>query len=308
MSMDDNNTDKITLTTNNKRNKWILNIILIIGFLGLFVYYFLFAPFHNKDVVIHVASGQSTNSVLKELENKNAIRDDFTLKVFIKLLKRGKGIISGDYLIKKNTPVWVVAWQLSRGHHNIEPIKITIREGLTNDEIADLLADKLAGFRRDLFMTGAQDKQGYLFPDTYFFFPHDTAQELVDKLSNNFENQIKTVSSLIAESEHNLSEIITMASILEGEAGGKEDIEMISGILWKRVSIGMPLQVDIDKSTYTQKGLPSKPLNNPGLQSIRASLNPKDSSYLYYLHDKNGKVYFARSYEEHKRNIDNYLR
>jgi len=293
---------------NKKRNNWILNIILIIGFLGLFVYYFLFAPFGNKDVIIHVASGQSTDSVISELENKNAIRNDFTLKVFIKLLKKGKGIISGDYLIKKSSPVWVVAWQLGRGHHNIEPIKITIREGLTNDEIATIFADKIASFRKDLFLADTQEKQGYLFPDTYFFFPLDTTPELIDKLLNNFENRIKNLSSSISTSGHSLQEIITMASILEGEAGGKEDIEIISGILWRRISIGMSLQVDIDKSTYSQKGLPLKPLNNPGLQSIQASLNPKDSPYLYYLHDKNGKVYFARNYEEHKRNIDNYLK
>jgi UPF0755 protein len=287
----------------------ILNIFLVFGFVVLFfLYYFLSAPYSNKDVIIHVLSGQSINSVSLELENKNAIRNNFTLKVFIKLLKSGKGIISGDYLIKKNSPVWITAWQLSRGHHNIEPIKVTIREGLTNEEIADLLANKLAGFRRDLFLTGGQGKQGYLFPDTYFFFPLDTAQELVDKLSNNFENRIKNLNPTIISSGKNLSDIIIMASILEGEAGGKEDIAIISNILWKRISLGMFLQVDTEKSTYTTKGLPSKPLNNPGLLSIRSAINPIDSPYLYYLHDKNGEVHFARTFEEHKRNIANYLK
>lgn len=99
-----------------------------------------------------------------------------------------------------------------------------------------------------------------------------------------------------------------MASILEGEAKGKEDIGLISGILWKRISLGMPLQVDVDRSTYEKKGFPVAPLNNPGLMSINASLNPIASKYLYYLHDKNGKVHYATSYEEHKRNINNYLK
>jgi len=287
----------------------ISNTFLVISFIFLFfLYYFLSAPFGNKDVIFHVSSGQSISSISLELENKNIIRNDFTLKFFIKLLKSGKGIISGDYLIKKNSPVWIVAWQLGRGHHNIEPIKITIREGLNSEEIANLLADKLSGFRKDSFLTLGDDKQGYLFPDTYFFFPLDTVEEIIEKLSNNFDNRIKNLNISINSSGKSLSDIIIMASILEGEASGKEDIAIISGILWKRIKLGMPLQVDIDISTYTTKGLPLKPLNNPGLLSINASINPVNSSYLYYLHDKNGKVYFAKSFEEHKRNINNYLK
>ena len=70
----------------------------------------------------------------------------------------------------------------------------------------------------------------------------------------------------------------------------------------------MPLQVDIDKSTYLEKGLPEKPLNNPGLLSIRAAINMENSSYLYYLHEKNGNVHYAVSFDEHKRNISKYLK
>jgi UPF0755 protein len=248
------------------------------------------------------------NSVTLELKDKKAVRSDFTLKIFIKLLKKGTGVVSGDYLISKNSPVWIVAWQVARGNHNIEPIKVTIREGLTNEQIATLLTDKLTGFRKDLFLVGVNDKQGYLFPDTYFFFPLDQANEIIQKLSNNFENKTKNLKSSIDKSGKSLDDIIIMASILEWEAGGKEDIQIISGILWKRISIGMPLQVDIDKSTYKNKGLPAGPLSNPGLVAINASINPKDSHYLYYLHDKNGKVHFAVTFDEHKRNINKYLK
>jgi UPF0755 protein len=291
-----------------KAKNWIPNIFLIIGFVALFSYYLLFAPYGNKDIIIHISNGASINSVALKLEGEKAIRYDFTLKVFIKLLKKGKGIISGDYLIKKNSPVWTVAWQISRGYHNIEPIRIIIREGLTNEDIATMLADKLAGFRKDLFLTGTNNKQGYLFPDTYFFFPLDTTDEIIEKLSNNFEVKIKNLSSEINKSGKSTAQIIIMASILEGEASGKEDIRIISGILWRRISLDIPLQVDIDKSTYETKGLPSEPLNNPGLQSIEAAINPVSSSYLYYLHDKNGGVHYAVTFEEHKSNIAKYLK
>jgi len=299
--------DNDIISTNPKKDKYkklILNIILGIGFFVLFSYYFLSSPFGNKDVIIHVAPNQSVDSVLNNLKNDRVIRNNLTTKIFIKLFKSGKGIITGDYLFKKKSLVWVVSWQLSRGKHNIEPIKITIKEGFTNEEIAVLLADKLAGFRKDLFLNEALNKQGYLFPDTYFFYPLDTTEEIVEKLSDNFINKTKGLNF----NSKQMDDIIIMASILEKEANGDVDINIISGILWKRISISMPLQVDVEKTTYETKGLPPKPINNPGLDAIRASLNPADSSYLYYLHDKNGKVYYARTYEEHMNNINRYLK
>lgn len=303
----DENLDNVE-QLHKKSQKRILNIFLAFGFFLVFIYYFLSAPFGNKDVVIHISSGQSVSSVALELSNEKAVRSDFTLKIFIKLLKKGTGVVSGDYLVSKNSPVWVVAWQVARGHHNIEPIKVTIREGLTNEEIASLFADKLVGFRKDLFLSEVNGKQGYLFPDTYLFFPLDSANEIVEKLSNNFQKKIKSISEDIANSGKKLSDIIIMASILEGESGGKDDIYIISGILWKRIALGMPLQVDVEKSTYKNKGLPPNPLNNPGLIAINASIKPAPSSYLYYLHDKSGKVHFAITFEEHKNNISKYLK
>ena len=300
----DNDINKIR-QSNKLSKKWILSAFFIVA---IFVYLFFSAPFKNKDVIIHVSSGEQVSSILSELKNNNAIRSEFTLKVFIKILKRNSDVISGDYLIKSNSPVWVVAWQLSRGYHNIEPIKITFREGLTNEQIASILVGKLPSFKKDLFLSSIEGKQGYLFPDTYFFYPLDTTEEIVKKFSNDFEVRTRKISTQINSSNKNFSDILTMASILEGEAGGPEDIKIISGILWKRILLGMPLQVDIDKFTYTQKGLPNNPLNNPGLVSIEAALTPESSSYLYYLHDKNGRVHYASNFEEHKININNYLK
>jgi cell division protein YceG involved in septum cleavage len=105
-----------------------------------------------------------------------------------------------------------------------------------------------------------------------------------------------------------LSDVIIMASILEGEANGEKDINIISNILWKRISLDMPLQVDVDRFTYINKGLPTSPLNNPGLASIKAAMNKDKTPYLYYLHEKNGNVHYATSFEEHKKNISKYLK
>lgn len=305
----ENNNLEIIVENNNNIKSWLLkNIPLILIFISLIIYWFMLAPLGNKNTVIHISSGESISAVSSELKENRSIKNELFLKIFIKIFKRGKGIISGDYLIDKVSPVWKVAWQISRGDHNIDPIKITIREGLTNEEIASILADKLAGFRKDLFLSEVDNKQGYLFPDTYFLFPLDTSSEIIDKMSNNFENKIKTISLELDKNSKNLNNIITMASILEGEASGKDDIGIISGILWKRIKMNMPLQVDVYPNTYKEIGLPKNPINNPGLVSINAAINPVSSPYLYYLHDKDGQVHFAKTYEEHKLNIKKYLK
>jgi UPF0755 protein len=101
-----------------------------------------------------------------------------------------------------------------------------------------------------------------------------------------------------------------MASLLEKEAQTIEDKKIISGILWKRLSADMLLQVDasLDYDTYSYKGLPLAPICNPGIDSIQASLNPVDSPYWYYLSDKNSNIHYSKTFEEHKINKAKYLR
>lgn len=295
-----------TIRPKNKiLNIWILSIFIIII---LTTFYFLSAPFKNSDVLIHISSGEPLSSISSELINNQAIRSNFTLKVFIKLLGTKNGIIKGDYLIKKNSPVWIVAWQVSRGHHNVEPIKVTLKEGITKNNMAKILADKIPNFNTDLFLNDPRSKEGYLFPDTYFFYSLSSTDEIITDITANFQKRINSIDKDIKSGNHSLSDIITMASILEKEAGGKNDIAIISGILWKRIQLGMPLQVDAAPNTYKEIGLPESPIGNPGLLSIKAALHPQESRYLFYLHDKDGNVHYAVDFNEHRSNILKYLK
>jgi UPF0755 protein len=99
-----------------------------------------------------------------------------------------------------------------------------------------------------------------------------------------------------------------MASILEGEAKTEGDMKIIAGILLTRLTKGMPLQVDVAKETYTAKGLPKVPLNNPGLVAIMAVLHPTFTDNLYYLTGNDGAMHYAKTFEEHKKNIKKYLK
>jgi len=105
----------------------------------------------------------------------------------------------------------------------------------------------------------------------------------------------------------NKEDVIVLASILEGEAKTKEDMQKVSGILLKRLSIGMALQVDVAKETYKTIGLPTQPINNPGLVSLYAVLNPINTPYLYYVTGKDGTMHYAKTFTEHKANIKKYL-
>lgn len=201
-----------------------------------------------------------------------------------------------------------VLWPIMRERHNLDQIKITFIEGSTNEDIVKLLSNRIPNFNKDVFLNDPRSKQGYLFPDTYFFLPITNTDEVLNMMTLNFTKRVSPLDQDIKSSGKSLKDIIIMASILEKEASGKEDISIISGILWKRIRVGIPLQVDIAPTTYKESGLTEKPINNPGLRAIKAAIHPVETSYLFYLHDRDGKVHYAVNFNEHKSNITKYLK
>jgi UPF0755 protein len=188
------------------------------------------------------------------------------------------------------------------------PIVVTIPEGFSLNQIADTVAPKLANFNKTQFLLKAKDLEGYLFPDTYFFLNNANEGDVIKSMSDNFNKKINPLLPEIISSGKTERDIIIMASVIEREAKGDTDRGIIAGILWKRIAIGMPLQVDAAPETYKTKGLPENPIGNPGLLAIQSAIHPKSSPYLYYLHDKNGIVHYAKTFAEHQVNIEKYLK
>lgn len=302
-----------TITHNRSRHKIVYISLFFIIFL-LLCYYAFSAPSDNKSflnnqsVIIHVSKGDTLTKVSHYLETKRIVKESFYLKAFFVMFKLNTKLKTGDYKFDEPLPVWMVAWQLSKGNHMVDPVKITLKEGVTNHQIIDILSDKFVNFRKDLFISDYRFRQGYLFPDTYFFFPLSTSDEIIDEISTNFKIKTNQLKNNLNNSNRKFDDIIIMASIIEKEANGDGDRELISGILWKRLDLGMPLQVDVAPETYKKAGLPDEPISNPGLESIKASINPKQSDYLFYLHDKYGNVHFAETFNKHKLNIKKYLK
>jgi UPF0755 protein len=152
------------------------------------------------------------------------------------------------------------------------------------------------------------------------------AVEIVERMRENFDARVTG----LALGGRSLSDTVTMASLLEKEARSDEHRRLVAGVLYNRLVKNMPLQVDavfgyifnrdtyspsptdlkVDSpyNTYTHRGLPPGPINNPGIAALTAAANPTETNYLYYLTGKDGTMYYATTYEGHKLNLQNYLK
>lgn len=236
---------------------------------------------------------------------------------------------SGKYLFDRPISVVGVITRLVRGEFGVPQKSIRVLPGMSVYEIADLFAKELPGFDRDFFITLASPYEGYLFPGNYYLFEGTTPQEALQLLRSKFQTAYATLAEKYTP-EYSERDIVIMASILQREAYDTADARVISGILWKRLSKGMALQVDatvaygLDKpggklttkdlgidtpyNTYTNKGLPVGPIGNPGNKMLRAAMDPEESPYLFYLHAHGRQVYYARTGTEHVANQKKYLR
>ena len=281
---------------------------LLAGFFLLFFALLFGAPvLFQAPSVVRIEQGSSLRKVTLLLKQEHIIRSKIAFEVFMIIYGGEKHIIPADYYFESKLPVYEVARRISKGEHHMAPVTVTIPEGFDIAHISVTFASKLINFDQSKFMDIAKDKEGYLFPDTYFFLTTDDENDVLKSMSENFKKKIVSINSAIISSGKSEREIIIMASIIEREARGDADRKVISGILWKRLALDIPLQVDAAPETYKTKGLPKNPISNPGMQALKAAISPENSSYLYYLHDKDGNIHYARTFIEHRQNILKYL-
>jgi UPF0755 protein len=307
----------------------IIFSLIIAGLMIVAAFVFVSPATFPRHSVFIVNEGESVTAVTEALQRHGYINHPFVFKILVSILGGRKGVLAGNYFFRERVGMLEIAWRFTKGQYGLEPIRLTIPEGFTTREIAALLEDNFPKFNKEEFLSIAAGKEGRLFPDTYFFPPDIKAAQVVKALEDNFENRITTIASEIESFGRPLNEVLIMASLLEEEARTAESRRRIAGILWRRLEIGMPLQVDavfnyimgkntyqltlddlaIDSpyNTYRYKGLPPGPITNPGLDSIRAAIHPIPSDYLYYLSDREGNMHYAVTHEEHVRNKAKYL-
>jgi UPF0755 protein len=259
-------------------------------------------PYH-----LIITDGEGFSAISHQLAGDNVIRSSRAFEIWMVLLGSDKHISQGEYYFTTPESSLVIALRISGEEFGIEKQKVTFPEGYTNTQMAQRLQTVFPTFDAAQFLQLTATDQGYLFPDTYKFFPTPLPTDVIIAMKNNYDEKLQPFQAAIASSGHSEEDIIIMASILEKEAQGSSDSPVIAGILWKRLANGMDLQVDADPETYKEKGLPAAPLDNPGLVAIQAAIAPTSSPYLYYLHDAQGNVHYASTYEQHQQNIKKYL-
>ncbi len=315
--------------TRNMRNTRIVVVLILIIAISYDIAYLPNKDFPT-DSLIKIESGATLNEISILLDEKNIIKSPIVFTVLVRAMPGNSGVLSGDYYFKESESVLSVAKRLTNGEHGLESVRVTIPEGSTVVEISEILKKRLPAFNKDKFLKLSLNKEGFLFPDTYLFLPNTEPEQAIGVMEDNFSLKMASISDMLDASDYTVNEIITMASILEEEAITKEDKELIAGILWKRMSIGMALQVDapfiyaigkntfeltledlkVDSpyNTYKYKGLPPGAISNPGLESIVATLQPRSSPYFFYLSDMTGRMHYSETFEGHKRNKNLYLR
>ena len=257
-----------------------------------------------------VGENESLRSISKRLEVDGYITSPLLFRLGISFFGKDRAIQLGGYTFSTAVPLTRVIDTFVEGQPSSPLLMVTIPEGSTSFEIASLVMKVLPSITRDVFSKTIKDynADGRLFPSTYFLVPSYNAEDIVKLMLNTFSKKsaplLDSRIPLPLTTEH---EVIVLASILEGEAK-TADMKMVSGILLARLTQDMPLQVDVALETYKRRGLPKMPINNPGLAAIDAVLHPTKSNYLYYITGNDGVMYYAKTFEEHKRNIRNHLK
>lgn len=309
----------------------IITIGIFVLSLYAFNYFFINAPSDfKKGTIIKISQGDSVDDIASSLAKNKIVSSKLVFKVLVNIFDVSKKLQQGEYLFENKENAYRVMIRIENAIFNVDEESILIREGLTRKEMAQIFSDRLPSFSEIDFMDLTNGEEGYLFPDTYKFFKTASTSNVVLDLRKNFNFRTSTLKKESDTFGKDWNSIIIIASLLELEGKTKEDRAMISDIIYRRLEKNMPLQLDapflyfMNKAsleltkedlfaespynTYRKKGLPPTPICNPGIDSIYAALHPIQNEYLYYLSDKNGKIYFAKTFDEHKINKNKYLK
>jgi UPF0755 protein len=302
---------------------------LLIGVIGVFLFPLYLNsvpssfPTTNK---VTIPEGSSVFEIARILKYQGYIRSTSYFRFLSSYLSLDDSLKAGTYQFETPLSPKEIIFSLSEGSTNVTYTPYTFPEGFS---VKDMPLYTKSWFS-EADTEALLEHEGYLFPDTYHISPEEREEDLITRMQDEFTNKLAPYGAKIAESGYTLDEVTILASILEREANDEESMRTVAGILENRLRDGTPLQVDatltyllgktsaeltvddlaLDSpyNTYTNKGLPPRPIANPGIMAIEAVLNPIVTDYLFYLTGDDGNFYYARTFEEHKQNKERYLR
>ena len=320
----------------NFQNKpvFLLGGIIAMSITIALVVLVLFWPQPNPSYVskVTVITGSTLGEISKQLYEKKIISNEQMFRWAVQVMGKEKEIPVGTFQLVDTQSNYDIIKQLVYG--SPELIKVRLLEGWSVKQIAAHL-NEVMGFELDEILDISKDYhflkkhnikastiEGYLFPDTYLFFNGDTPTSVLDNVVSEYKkfwrDAFRDRARELNMTEH---EVVTLASIIEGEAIYDKERPTISGVYHNRLNRGMRLQADptiqyiiedgprrllnrdlrIDSpyNTYKHKGLPPGPINSPGAQSLKAALYPEENEYLFFVARGDGYHTFTTNEKDH---------
>ena len=303
----------------------------------------------ENDVIFKIPEGADNDKIADLLYENGIIKNKTLFKLALKI-EKPQTIFPGDITLKPSMGYAAVIEELATMRERMETVTITFTEGMNLLDVANLLEknkvckadDFLFEFNKDQGFDFEKDlgvskdafykMEGYFFPETYNFYVNDTAYNVTKLVRTQFQSTMNAdLMRQVKESKFSLNQIITLASIVQMEAGSEAEMPKVASVFVNRMNDQTTypnLQSDtttkyidkvikkkaIDQSsvdfytsvydTYTCRGLPASPICNPGLAAIKAVLNPAKTDYYYFCNNlTTGETFFARTLEEHNANL-----
>jgi UPF0755 protein len=305
-----------------------------VGWLFYAVYDDRSHPSSSSQVVI--ARGSSFDEIARQLAGAGVISNVSTFRILARLRRQDVAVRAGEYRFIPHLTQSEVLHDLVSGGAQVAAW-VTIPEGFTAAQIAGRLQEAGVGASREymrdfmhqtLAIDGTRTKslEGFLFPSTYLVPLGAAPQQVAGQLIAEFFKELPANAAARARALHvSVPEVVTVASLVEREAKREEDRPKIAGVIYNRLRLRMPLQVDATVeyalpehksvlsfadlkinspyNSYVHAGLPPTPIANPGRASLEAAFNPAKGNDLYYVYCGNGRHVFADTLAEHQANV-----
>ena len=324
--------------------RFVLAVVLVAAVMfGGYVFVDVMPKKAGGTVVITIPQGAGTATIAKELKNHNLIHSPFAYKAASRLFGMDKKYNYGKFEIEKSGGYAHIFKVLSSPGNVVDSIKVTVPEGYEIYKLADMLEEK-GLIDKDKFYylvdNGNFDYEfvsqiperemrleGYLFPDTYEFVPNDE-YGIINEMLRRFDEFYQKYKTQIEQSGYTTDQIVTLASIIEREAGSA-DKKMVSSVFHNRLKSDeypylqscatvqyvlrerKPVlslddtKIDSPYNTYINPGLPIGPIASPGEASIEATLNPETTNYYFFVMGSDGQHHFSETFNEHISNKNN---
>jgi UPF0755 protein len=323
----------------------VLTLVLLPAIvLGGWIVISLYLPYQKfppQGVFVDIPHGASRRTVARLLANQGVIRSRLVFEGLSRWRSR-KTLQAGEYFFDHRVTQFEVFDTIANGRVYVR--ELTIPEGFSMFDIADIVQREdftsrenfLAAARnpeviRDL-VPGAPSLEGFLFPATYEFPRHPTAEQIVSAMVTHFRQEWAEISAQQANlSGLPLQQVVTLASLVERETPKAEERPLVAGVFLNRLHRRVPLQCDptvvyalelagsyngvlgarslpFDSpyNTYRHIGLPPGPIANPGGASLKAALAPPETDYMYFVANTEGGHFFSKTLAEHNRNVTLY--